>query len=553
MKSTLKITRDGTELRERLQKVLAQSGLGSRRGLEERILRGDILINGEPAEIGLSLASGDRILIDGKAYVARRVEGDYGRIIIYNKPDGEITTRHDPEGRRTVFERLPRIKGQRWISIGRLDVNTQGLLVFTTNGALADYFTHPSREIEREYMCRVFGDVTEEQLTALRKGVELEDGPAAFSDLTPLSDEENDSSNHWFRAVLKEGRHREVRRLWSAVGLDVSRLKRTRYGPFVLNQALKRGEMMELDRADVDALCVGAGLGPPPPILLAVDPRLRRWRDAEDQPEGEGDGESGMRRPRRYEISGEALRDGAQNRHIERESVLGEFGERARPEEAGRGRRGRPGQGQGPGRKGPGRPGGGAGRGPGGERRGGRPSPTAADGAAPPRRGRGPARPGEPRAGGPAAPGPDGAPRRGRGPGRPGRGAAPAGTPGQPRPDRSGGRGPGPSGPRPSGRGPGRPNRGPAAAPTQPRFSDDGMPNFAMDQQPRFPSEVQARISAGHLGGYTDPQRPAGRGRGPKGRGGAQAPRGGPQGGGSQGGPSKPPAGLAGMHDDDEG
>jgi 23S rRNA pseudouridine2605 synthase len=280
---TIKRSSDYAELRERLQKVLATSGLGARRGLEERILKGEILLNGEVPEMGAQVKAGDRISVDGKSFLVKLQEGDYGRILIYNKPDGEVTTRHDPEGRRTVFERLPRIKGARWIAIGRLDINTQGLLVFTTNGDLAQKLMHPENEFEREYLCRIHGEVTDEILAQLQAGVTLDDGPAAFAEIEAMQSSEG--TNEWWRVLIKEGRNREVRRIWEAVGLQVSRLKRSTFGPFSLPKSLHRGEVVELESNDVVEMCKEMGIGQSPAQLIAMDEagvRLRRVRESVD-------------------------------------------------------------------------------------------------------------------------------------------------------------------------------------------------------------------------------------------------------------------------------
>lgn len=280
-RKTLSISRSAQalELRERLQKVLATSGLGARRGMEERILKGEITLNGAVPELGAQVKVGDRIGVDERVFVVKMQEGDFGRILLYNKPDGEVTTRHDPEGRKTVFESLPRLRGSRWIAVGRLDINTQGLLVFTTNGDLAQKLMHPENEFEREYLCRVHGEVTEEIVAKLLAGVELEDGPAAVSLIESM--DSAGGSNEWWRVVIKEGRNREIRRLWEAVGLTVSRLKRASFGPFTLPKGLHRGELAELDLADTQKICVEMGISQTPSQLIAEDDsasRLRRNR-----------------------------------------------------------------------------------------------------------------------------------------------------------------------------------------------------------------------------------------------------------------------------------
>jgi 23S rRNA pseudouridine2605 synthase len=244
------------KLEERLHKVLAQAGLGSRRALEERITQGLIKVNGEVATIGQSIHSGDRVDLDGKTFVASALN-EPARVLIYNKPEGEVTTRDDPEGRPTIFEALPRLKGARWISVGRLDINTTGLLVLTTDGELANNMMHPSREIEREYVCRIHGEVPENVVDRLKRGVALDDGVAKFDEIERI----NSSDSHsWFRVVVTEGRNREVRRLWESQEFQVSRLKRIRYGTLTLPRLLKRGQSQELPLEEVEALQRELGL-----------------------------------------------------------------------------------------------------------------------------------------------------------------------------------------------------------------------------------------------------------------------------------------------------
>ncbi len=254
---TLSLKRDSAtaSVAERLHKVLAQAGLGSRRALEERIAQGQVRVNGDVANLGSSVKSGDRIELDGKTFVAA-VQSETPRVIVYNKPDGEVTTREDPEGRPTVFDRLPQIKGARWINVGRLDINTTGLLLLTTDGELANALMHPSGEVEREYVCRVRApegqdDIPEALTQRLVRGVELDDGPASFDVVERIG---GTDSHDWFRVVVKEGRNREVRRLWESQGCQVSRLKRVRYGSVALPRLLKRGHFEELPADTVTAL-----------------------------------------------------------------------------------------------------------------------------------------------------------------------------------------------------------------------------------------------------------------------------------------------------------
>jgi len=249
---------------ERLQKVLANAGLGSRRLLEQRIEAGEVRVNGAVAELGSSVKAGDRIELDGKLFVTINDNAEHAQVLVFNKPEGVVTTRDDPEGRPTVFEQLPRLKGARWIAVGRLDINTTGLLLLTTDGALAHALMHPSTEIEREYICRVHGEVTDEALERLRAGVELEDGPAKFEELAVIS---RGDSHSWFRVVVREGRNREVRRMWESQGLLVSRLKRIRYGNVELPRGLVRGNSETLDPEQVKALRTLVGAVQPEPTL----------------------------------------------------------------------------------------------------------------------------------------------------------------------------------------------------------------------------------------------------------------------------------------------
>ena len=266
---------------ERLHKVLAQAGLGSRRALEQRIADGMIKVNGETAQTGMSVKGGDRIEIDGKTFVASALT-EPARVLIYNKPEGEVTTREDPEGRPTIFEALPVLKGARWIAIGRLDINTPGLLLLTTDGELANAMMHPSFEIEREYVCRVRAPEGEETVSdklvdRLRRGVALEDGPAKFDKIERIG---GTDSNEWFQVTLSEGRNREVRRLWESQGCQVSRLKRIRYGDVTLPQPLLRSQSQELPAAQVDALRKKLNLDEGPPPALTLQPVIGQRKAA---------------------------------------------------------------------------------------------------------------------------------------------------------------------------------------------------------------------------------------------------------------------------------
>ncbi len=262
---TLKRSETGGEiLEERLHKVLANAGLGSRRLLETRIQAGEVKVNGKVAELGSSVRAGDRVELDAKLFVAINDNAEHAQVLAYHKPEGLITTRDDPEGRPTVFEQLPPLKGARWIAIGRLDINTTGLLLLTTDGALAHALMHPSQEIAREYICRVHGEVPDEALERLQSGVELEDGPAHFDELAVIS---RGDSHSWFRIVISEGRNREVRRMWESQGLMVSRLKRTRYGCIELPRGLRKSQSEALAPNDVKALRDSCGAGEPEPTL----------------------------------------------------------------------------------------------------------------------------------------------------------------------------------------------------------------------------------------------------------------------------------------------
>ncbi|RBP81825.1 23S rRNA pseudouridine(2605) synthase RluB [Marinomonas rhizomae] len=236
---------------EKLQKVLARAGQGSRREMETRIREGRVLVNGEVATLGDRVSIKDTITIDGYSIIATEA-GENRRVIIYNKPEGEVCTRKDPEGRPTVFDKLPKLRGERWIAVGRLDINTSGLLLFTTDGELANRLMHPSTEIDREYLVRVMGEVTDDNLAALKKGVILDDGVAKFTDIV---DGGGEGINRWFYVCLMEGRNREVRRLWESQGVKVNRLKRVRFGPVFLPSKAKVGRWVEMEDTDVNSLC----------------------------------------------------------------------------------------------------------------------------------------------------------------------------------------------------------------------------------------------------------------------------------------------------------
>jgi len=242
---------------EKLQKVLAQAGFGSRRMMEEWIANGQVIVNGEAATLGMRVVEGD--LVKAERRTIRVGERDHAvRVLLYHKPEGEIVSRDDPGKRSSVFDRLPKLRGQKWIAVGRLDFNTSGLLIFTTSGELANRLMHPRFEVEREYAVRVQGVMTEEQINlALKQGVELEDGLVKFE---KLEDQGGEGFNHWYRVMLKEGRNRVVRRTFDALGLPVSRLMRIRFGIINLPPRLKRGMTAELGVGEVTQVLDWVGI-----------------------------------------------------------------------------------------------------------------------------------------------------------------------------------------------------------------------------------------------------------------------------------------------------
>lgn len=236
---------------ERIQKILAREGLGSRREIEKWIGQGQITVNGAIAELGDKIDGSEKITINGKPIRIKQTKLDEIKVLIVNKPEGVIVTKSDPEHRKTLYELFPRSIQKKWITIGRLDINTSGLILLTTSGDLAHRLMHPSYEIEREYAVRVFGNVTPEKIAQLKSGVELDDGLALFNDIVESGGE---GKNTWYHVLLKEGKNREVRRLWEAVGLTVSRLTRVRYGPIVLPSYLKTGQWQYLKEKQVNQL-----------------------------------------------------------------------------------------------------------------------------------------------------------------------------------------------------------------------------------------------------------------------------------------------------------
>lgn len=235
---------------EKIQKVLAQAGVASRRQIENWIEQGRIMVNGQLATIGDRITTHDQVSVDGREIKLHRSRQQKTRVLLYHKPEGELCTRHDPENRPTIFEKLPLIRNSRWISVGRLDYNTAGLLLLTNDGDLANRLMHPSSEVEREYAVRVRGMVLPETISQLKKGLMLEDGLAHFDDIIDVG---GSGSNHWFHVIVKEGRNRLVRRLWEKAGFDVSRLIRVRFGPLALPPYLRRGKCMELSQEELEA------------------------------------------------------------------------------------------------------------------------------------------------------------------------------------------------------------------------------------------------------------------------------------------------------------
>jgi len=273
---------------EKLHKVLADAGVGSRRDMEELIIAGRVSVNGQPAHVGQRVLPSDQVRINGKP-LARKQPGRPPRVLLYHNPAGEIVSQDDPDNRPTVFDKLPKIAGSRWVAVGRLDFNTEGLLIFTTSGELANRLMHPRYEVEREYAVRVLGELTEEQKRRLLEGVELDDGPAKFSRLEEAGGE---GANRWYRAVIAEGRNREVRRMFGAVGLEVSRLIRIRYGALQLPRSLARGRYSELAPEWVQAWLHDLG--------IAVDDVRGRSGGQGNRPQGNGGGGGGRnRRPQR--------------------------------------------------------------------------------------------------------------------------------------------------------------------------------------------------------------------------------------------------------------
>ncbi|ARU32062.1 pseudouridine synthase [Sulfuriferula sp. AH1] len=244
---------------QKLQKMLAAAGLGSRREMETWITAGRVSVNGITAALGERVSPGDRVLVD-KRPVKLGFDVELPRVLIYHKQEGEIVSRDDPKARKTVFDALPRVRNGKWVAIGRLDFNTEGLLIFTTSGELANRLMHPSFEVEREYTVRIMGELSQEQMKSMTAGIELEDGMAYFERIAEMGGE---GSNRWYQVIIKEGRNREVRRMFEKMGMMVSRLIRVRFGMVNLPPRVKRGQMLELESSQVAAILKWVGLPVP--------------------------------------------------------------------------------------------------------------------------------------------------------------------------------------------------------------------------------------------------------------------------------------------------
>tara|TARA_B100001113_G_scaffold346319_1_gene337068 strand:+ start:21 stop:758 length:738 start_codon:yes stop_codon:yes gene_type:complete len=238
-------------LKTRIHKILADHGIGSRRGIESLIKQRKVKVNGELATLGQLVSEHDIFEVEGRTVRLSKKDPSKKRILMYNKKVGEISSRNDPDHKKTIFDSLPKLKSGRWVSVGRLDINTSGLILFTNDGSLANQLMHPSSNIEREYIARVHGQVTDQILNNLMKGVKLDDGFAKFTD---VQGGRKGNTNQWFAMVIMEGRTREVRRLWESQGLEISRLKRVRYGSLFLPANLKQGAFKELSKSEISAL-----------------------------------------------------------------------------------------------------------------------------------------------------------------------------------------------------------------------------------------------------------------------------------------------------------
>jgi 23S rRNA pseudouridine2605 synthase len=303
----------------KLHKLLADAGMGSRREMEELIMAGRVSVNGQPAHVGQRIGAADQVRVNGRP-LNRRVQPAAPRVLLYHKPPGEICSRDDPGQRATVFDRLPRLKGARWVAVGRLDFNTEGLLVFTTSGEVANKLMHPRYGWEREYAVRILGRIDDATRERLMAGVALEDGPAAFS---AVEDVGGDGANHWYRVVIAEGRNREVRRIFEALGLTVSRLVRIRFGPIGLPPGLARTRWVELGEGDVRTLAnllkqAGRDTQNGPPGARAADDGDEdaedgHGEDGRDEAPDDLDGDDGRDGPDGVEgVNGNKGRDGLQ-------------------------------------------------------------------------------------------------------------------------------------------------------------------------------------------------------------------------------------------------
>ena len=243
--------------KERIQKAMARQGLGSRRQIEAWIEKGEMTLNGEVAQLGDHVTAGDVVMHSGRKIVIKGSEHKLPRVLMYHKPEGEVCSRSDPDGRPTIFENLPGLKHSRWVAVGRLDLNTSGLILVTDDGDLANRLMHPSSQMQREYAVRVLGEVTNDMIKQLTHGVKLDDGPARFEEVV---DSGGEGANHWYHVVLMEGRNREVRRMWEAVGVKVSRLMRVRYANAILTKSQRPGQSRELSDKKVVELAEMVGM-----------------------------------------------------------------------------------------------------------------------------------------------------------------------------------------------------------------------------------------------------------------------------------------------------
>jgi 23S rRNA pseudouridine2605 synthase len=296
---------------EKLQKVLARVGLGSRRELEQWITEGRVSVNGKVATLGDRVGASDVVRVDGRVIGQAAMQGPERRVLVYHKPLGEVCTRSDPEKRPTIFEKLPPLRNGRWVAVGRLDVNTTGVILLTTDGELANRLMHPSNTVEREYAVRVFGEVKPDILKRLREGVMLEDGLARFN---TIADAGGDGANHWFHVTLHEGRNREVRRLWETQGITVSRLIRVRYGPVQLGRRLRPGRYEELEGEPFQALLQLVGLALPRKEAKTKEGKTGEGKTRESKAKDTGPGKApapGARRARpRKDSNGEPAERG---------------------------------------------------------------------------------------------------------------------------------------------------------------------------------------------------------------------------------------------------